>query len=568
MGFISKIVKSLQYSVSGDKYRYQDGIFDLDLTYITDNVVAMGFPGESVAKSWRNSIDDVSKFLNSRHGNNYWIFNLSGETYNYRKFNYQVSEYGFPDHHAPPLSLLYRIVRAMDDFLSKDPKNVAVVHCLAGRSRTGTIICAYFLFKGVEQDTESALYYFNSRRSLNGQDVVLPSQIRYVHYFERVIRGEKQKMDMPAWKEMKQIVISQPLGIDGRSKAGAIGYWCPYVVIHCLNNPKNVYLKKLYPKMRKEQINEIVLDVNATFSGDVQIRFYHVSSNPIKYAKCYFKLHGITINTTKLIDSDLHVPLFRITFNTSFLSSNHVSFDIDELDAPLAGPVKISEKYLPKNTCIFMDLVDATQPRRINFGRNKLKRSNSVHEVSQHSPLVSKVIEKPRPNSGDYDPQPMSSNTAYTFQPPTYVYQKQSTIDTSVSSSRHRRYSTSYCLPTTDIPPKTQNTQTQYTYNETLATGNTVSYSNVSYTNSMYSSNLQPSYYSNSNGGYTNPSVVAPLNQYNYNPSTFGLEIPNPMYNTYSTSTLNKTKYSMQTNPYGSNVNNPTVLPPPKYYNQ
>jgi hypothetical protein len=58
--------------------------------------------------------------------------------YNYAKFNNQVFgcqpnfkivDLGFPDHHNPPLELLFEIILQLGDFLEEDHKNVAVIHC-------------------------------------------------------------------------------------------------------------------------------------------------------------------------------------------------------------------------------------------------------------------------------------------------------------------------------------------------------------------------------------------------------------------------------------------------------
>ena len=49
--------------VAGPKNRTVDEEYDLDLTYITDRIIAMAFPAAGFEKTYRNSIDDVSKFL-------------------------------------------------------------------------------------------------------------------------------------------------------------------------------------------------------------------------------------------------------------------------------------------------------------------------------------------------------------------------------------------------------------------------------------------------------------------------------------------------------------------------
>ncbi|KAF9352501.1 hypothetical protein BGX34_012119 [Mortierella sp. NVP85] len=68
----------LRHAVSKRKRRYIDkeSGLDLDLTYITSSLIAMGFPSKSIEAIYRNPIADVEKFLDSRHEGAYKVYNL------------------------------------------------------------------------------------------------------------------------------------------------------------------------------------------------------------------------------------------------------------------------------------------------------------------------------------------------------------------------------------------------------------------------------------------------------------------------------------------------------------
>lgn len=52
--------------MSADKCRLRDDSFDLDLTYITDRIIAMSFPADGYEKAYRNDVDEVAAFLQVR----------------------------------------------------------------------------------------------------------------------------------------------------------------------------------------------------------------------------------------------------------------------------------------------------------------------------------------------------------------------------------------------------------------------------------------------------------------------------------------------------------------------
>ncbi len=188
MSFLRAFPKKLRERVSGSRVRYNDGEYDLDLTYITDRIIAMGFPAKAGEAVYRNNINDVAAMLNRHHKGHYMIYNLSEREYCYDKFDNQVlEEFGFPDHHSPPLNLLFKICKSIDSWLHADSSNVAVVHCLAGRGRTGTVIACYLTYVGLFQNCIDALHFFACKRSFNEKGVSVPSQLRYVTYFNNVL---------------------------------------------------------------------------------------------------------------------------------------------------------------------------------------------------------------------------------------------------------------------------------------------------------------------------------------------------------------------------------------------
>ncbi|KAH9896956.1 phosphatases II [Cubamyces lactineus] len=136
--------------VSGNKARYKDEALDLelDLAYITDKVIVMGYPATGIEGLYRNRREDAKKFLDHHHGKNYWVFNfcpVRENSYPDSVFEGRVSRYPFPDHHAPPLAILPLVAREIRLWLDGSPDRVAVLHCKAGKGRSGTMACAYLL---------------------------------------------------------------------------------------------------------------------------------------------------------------------------------------------------------------------------------------------------------------------------------------------------------------------------------------------------------------------------------------------------------------------------------------
>lgn len=67
----------LRKIVAGPKNRLVNDKYDLDLTYIATNVIAMAFPASGLEKAYRNCVEDVAQYLEERHKGRYLIINVS-----------------------------------------------------------------------------------------------------------------------------------------------------------------------------------------------------------------------------------------------------------------------------------------------------------------------------------------------------------------------------------------------------------------------------------------------------------------------------------------------------------
>ena len=179
----SSVVKSL---VSKKKNRFCYDGFDLDLSYITEKIIAMGFPSLNLEGLYRNPLDEVQKFLNTRHPLHYKVYNLCEEKDYPKDSFYKQDIFPFKDHEAPPLNLMKSFCEDAKKFLDEDDKNIVAIHCKAGKGRTGTMICCLLMYMNIFETAKEALYYYGIMRVENAKGVTIPSQIRYVNYFEQL----------------------------------------------------------------------------------------------------------------------------------------------------------------------------------------------------------------------------------------------------------------------------------------------------------------------------------------------------------------------------------------------
>ena len=168
------IKNKIREQVSGKRNRIKDrdNNVNLDLTYITGTVLAMSFPASSATqKLYRNDINEVANYMDKNHPSSYYIYNMSNRAIDNSKFHDQVESYDWEDHHSPSLLVLFQSCHHMFNYMLENPNNVIVVHCNAGKGRTGTSIASFLLYSKLASNFIDAITYYGWKRFETGRGV-------------------------------------------------------------------------------------------------------------------------------------------------------------------------------------------------------------------------------------------------------------------------------------------------------------------------------------------------------------------------------------------------------------
>ncbi|EXJ64521.1 hypothetical protein A1O7_00857 [Cladophialophora yegresii CBS 114405] len=188
----------LRQIVAGPRARHPEA--GLDLCYVTDDIVVTSGPSSVwPKKAYRNPLDQLVGFLDRKHGEDWSIFEFRAEGTGYpdsEVYN-RVHHFPWPDHHPPPFAIIPNLMASMRNWIQRvdekagedggdNQRRVAVVHCKAGKGRSGTAACSY-LISEEGWKKEDALQRFTTRRMRPGfgLGVSIPSQLRWIDYVDR-----------------------------------------------------------------------------------------------------------------------------------------------------------------------------------------------------------------------------------------------------------------------------------------------------------------------------------------------------------------------------------------------
>jgi len=197
------IKKGLYVLVSKERKRFKNNKYDLDLTYITDRIIAMAYPGEGIQGLYRNKMSEVQGFLENYHKDHYKVYNFSTEHYNAANFRDRVANFPFKEGDTPSLKELTTFVQDINAWLDADDKNVGVVHCKDGQQRTGVMVSALLTvrYKDKGITIEDAKKFFFERRTKDAKHLLSPAQEKFLDYF---IKHEKEDTSKPKEEKTKE----------------------------------------------------------------------------------------------------------------------------------------------------------------------------------------------------------------------------------------------------------------------------------------------------------------------------------------------------------------------------
>ncbi|XP_050429071.1 phosphatidylinositol 3,4,5-trisphosphate 3-phosphatase and dual-specificity protein phosphatase PTEN isoform X1 [Adelges cooleyi] len=268
-----KMTNPIKKLVSKQRKRYTEDGFNLDLTYILENVIAMGFPAENLESVYRNHIDDVSKLLDQKHPDHYKIYNLCSErSYDPKKFHHRVVTYPFQDHNPPSIEVIRPFCLDVHEWLGNDERNVAVVHCKAGKGRTGVMICCYLIHSRKFKTAKEALNYYGQKRTFDEKGVTIPSQRRYVNYYSMLV--QENLIYKPVVLTVKEIKLD-PVPTIFNS-----GQTCIRLVISEWTSADSSKIRKVYSSdmqdiRRSDSDVTIRLAQTTQVRGDVKVECYN-----------------------------------------------------------------------------------------------------------------------------------------------------------------------------------------------------------------------------------------------------------------------------------------------------
>lgn len=164
------------------EYRRTFEDLDCQIFKVQPDVFIMEYPSVE-------TLERLAKRLNEDHSRKMLIFDFSEKEYDTRRFEGEVVCVALKGSPVPPLRLLCELCLSACQWLASDPSNVLVVHCFSGYCRSAFFVSCLLAFRGFQSQPKEALKDVCALLPIDNPSVILPSQQRYLAYFQQCLQG-------------------------------------------------------------------------------------------------------------------------------------------------------------------------------------------------------------------------------------------------------------------------------------------------------------------------------------------------------------------------------------------
>ncbi|XP_043984133.1 tensin-3 isoform X2 [Gambusia affinis] len=173
----------------------------IDLTYITECIISIICPSTCPEDLYLQNLRKIIPMLESKHGHNYMLINLSQKHDVLTKITHKIFNTGWLDLLAPKLDQIFNVCTAMENWLQGYPKHILVLHCRGDMGRLGVLLASYIHFSNMSASADLSLDHFAMRKFYNDKlsAQMIPSQKRYVWMVGSMLKGGLRMNPSPSF---------------------------------------------------------------------------------------------------------------------------------------------------------------------------------------------------------------------------------------------------------------------------------------------------------------------------------------------------------------------------------
>ena len=208
----SKVMQTVQQSITKQ---------DLDLSYLTSNLIVMSYPAEGLESTYRNHSKDVRAYLESKKCP-YMIVNVSGRAYGSDKFGHNKKLINGNESWKDSAKIasfveLIDICDKISDWLvvQKD-KKLLIVHCIDGKLNSSVLVSSFLLYIGMFRSYEASSNFFAVRRCPINLNAAHKRYLNYVTSFN--LKNKTDLFDKKAEKVIIKSVIMNGIPLFSKNR--------------------------------------------------------------------------------------------------------------------------------------------------------------------------------------------------------------------------------------------------------------------------------------------------------------------------------------------------------------